>query len=84
MLEKFHYPTPSGEIVLPRIGDLPGGVIRRNRNKESIDFVFSLVEETCDAATLALLDELPMSKVNDLFEKWQATSDVGESSGSST
>lgn len=85
MLEKFHYKTPAGdEIVLPRMGNVPAGVLRRHRREEPVDFVFSLVEEVCDDATLDLLDALPMAQINDLFEKWQETGELGESSGSST
>lgn len=84
MMEKFHYPTEGGEIVLPRIGNMKAGILRRHRDKEPVDFVFSLVEEVADAATLDLLDDLEIGQINDLFEKWQATGDVGESSGSST
>lgn len=82
--EKFHYETPDGEIVLPRMGNVPAGILRRHRREEPVDFVFSLVEEVCDAKTLALLDSLPTSQFNDLFEKWQETGGLGESGGSST
>lgn len=85
MLEKFHYKTPDGnEIVLPYMGQVPAGVLRRHRREEPVDFMFSLVEEVADPATLDLLDGLSMDTLNDLTEKWQAASDAGESSGSST
>lgn len=74
------------EITLPSMKSLPAGLIRRNRKAEPVDFIFTLLEETVDEATLAKADALPSEEINKLFEAWQedAQTSVGESSGSST
>jgi hypothetical protein len=86
MLEKFHWTSPSGvEIVLPHMNKMPAGVIRKHRKSEPVDFVFSVLEDVSDDATIAEVDKLSLPEVNDLFEAWQgAAATVGESLGSST
>jgi hypothetical protein len=86
MLEKFHWTSPFGvEIVLPHMSKMPAGVIRKHRKAEPVDFVFSVLEDVSDEATIALVDKLSLPEVNDLFEAWQgAAANVGESAGSST
>lgn len=74
------------EITLPDLNTLPAGVFRRHRKLEPIDFVFTVLEETADEASIERLDTVPLPEVNDLFEAWQKAGEatVGESSGSST
>lgn len=82
MLEKFHWTSPSGvEITLPHMNKMPAGVIRKHRKSEPVDFVFSVLEDVSDEATIAEVDKLSLPEVNDLFEAWQgAAASVGESS----
>ena len=83
-MEKFHWTTPAGvEIVLPRMGNIKAGIIRRHRKEEPVDFIFSVLEETADTETLAKVDDLDQTDLNTLVEKWQAGASVGESAGSS-
>ena len=85
MLEKFHWKAEDGtEIVLPRMDQIPAGVLRRHRKGEMIDLVFSLLEETADEENLAKVDALPIGQLNKMFEDWQEGVELGESSGSST
>lgn len=81
MLEKFHWTSPTGvEIVLPHMNKMPAGVIRRHRKAEPVDFVFSVLEDVSDDATIALVDKLSLPEVNDMFEAWQGdAASVGES-----
>jgi hypothetical protein len=85
MLEQFHWTSPAGvEIVLPHMSKIKTGIIRRHRKEEPTDFIFSVLEETADAETLAKVDDLDTTDLNTLVEKWQAGASVGESAGSST
>ena len=84
-MEKFHWTSPAGvEIVLPHMGKIKAGIIRRHRKEEPVDFIFSVLEETADTDTLAKVDDLDQTDLNTLVEKWQAGASVGESAGSST
>lgn len=79
--EKFHWTSPSGvEIVLPHMGKIKAGIIRRHRKEEPVDFIFSVLEETADTETLAKVDDLDQTDLNTLVEKWQAGASLGESS----
>jgi hypothetical protein len=84
--KSFTWTSPGGvAVTLPSMKSIKGGVIRRNRKLEPVDFMFSVLEETADEATLAQIDDLDTSDMNALFEAWQedAQTNVGESSGSS-
>ena len=84
--KSFTWTSPDGvAVTLPSMKSIKGGVIRRNRKLEPVDFMFSVLEETADEATLELIDDLDTSDMNALFEAWQgdAQTSVGESSGSS-
>ena len=85
MTEKFHWTSPDGvEITLPRLDQIKAGVLRRNRTKDPVDMLFSILEDVGDDETLAKVDDLSMPALNALMEKWQAEVSLGESSGSST
>ena len=85
MTERFHWTSPDGvEIVLPRMDKIKAGIIRRNRTKEPVDFIFTVLEEVGDDATLAKVDDLESGDLNALFEAWQAEVAPGESGRSST
>lgn len=85
-MERFHWTSPSGvEIVLPHMNKIKAGIIRRHRRSESVDFIFSVLEDVADDEMLSRADDLDAGEINDLFEAWQeAAASVGESSGSST
>lgn len=85
MYEKFHWTAPSGaEIVVPYMDKIKVGVIRKARNLDETDAVFTIIESVADEATLALIDDLDSSELNDFAEAWQKAEPLGESSGSST
>lgn len=85
MTEMFHWTSPDGvEITLPRLDQIKAGVLRRNRTKDPVDMLFSILEDVGDDKTLAKVDDLSMPALNSLMEKWQAEVSLGESSGSST
>lgn len=80
MLDKFHWTSPEGaEIVLPHMKHIKAGILRRHRKEEPTDFIFSVLEETADEDMLAKVDDLDSASLNDLVEKWQEGSSLGES-----
>lgn len=56
--------------TLPVRTDIKAGMLRRHRNKEEIDYMFSLIEDIADAETIAALDDLDMDTFNDLIGEW--------------
>ncbi|MGV3564153.1 MAG: hypothetical protein ACO1ON_12825, partial [Nocardioides sp.] len=71
--EKFHHPGPSGkDIVLPKFKHVPAGVIRKTRNSNAADQIFTAIEAVADAKTLELIDGLSSEGLNDLVKAWQA------------
>lgn len=83
--EKFHWTSSAGvEIELPHMNQIKAGILRRHRKEEPTDFIFSVLEEISDEATLEKVDDLSSADLNNLVEKWQAGASLGESSGSST
>jgi hypothetical protein len=85
MHEKFHWTAPNGtEIVVPYMDKIKVGVIRKARHLDDTDAVFTIIEAVCDEATLAAVDDLDSSELNDFAEAWQKAERLGESSGSST
>ena len=83
MTEHFHWTAPNGdEITLPRFDRIKTGVIRRHRKEEPVDFIFSVLEEVGDEATLAKVDDLDQADLNRLVEAWQESATRGDSSRS--
>jgi len=81
-MEKFHYTTPTGEIALPRVTQIPSGLIRKYRKLEEMDMLFSILEDLVDEETLSKIDSLEQGQLEDFVTKWQEGSPMGESSGS--
>jgi hypothetical protein len=83
MTEKFHHQTPHGEIVMPRMGQLPLGAVRKIRKLTDADGLFTLLEDIA-ADQLPVIDQLTVEEFNAFAEAWRADSGVGvgESSAS--
>lgn len=85
MLEKFHW-LPKGaakskEIVLPRFGQIPGGVFRKLRREDDLEQFYGLLEVLvekglCTEKALDLIDELTLEQQMDMMKEWQADSDM--------
>ena len=83
--EKFHY-LPEGapktkEIVLPRFGQLPGGIFRKLRKEEEAEQFFGLLEvleekKSITSKTLDLIDDLPLEEQMKMMQAWQADSEI--------
>lgn len=70
--EKFHYTAADGtKIVLPSMNSLKGGLLRKYRKLDSLDFMYSILEEVADEADLAKLDDLERDELNECFSEWQ-------------
>jgi hypothetical protein len=70
----FTWTSPQGvEITLPSMKEsLTSGMVRKNRTKPDMDFMYSVVEEIVDAENLAKMDALNMNDTEALFKAWQA------------
>lgn len=85
-LEKFHYDHDGREIILPKFRTMPIGIVRKSRKLGETEQLFSIIEAMADADALAVIDDMDVDGLKDLFQKWQADSGVtvGESSASAT
>jgi hypothetical protein len=93
--EKFHY-LPEGApkskgIVLPRFGQLPGGVFRKLRKSSEDEQFFGLLEMLVEKKlitekTLELIDEMPIAEQMRMMQAWQQEAGITlpESPASST
>lgn len=67
----FVYPVGDKSITLSPFESLPAGVFRKNRDKDGMEQMFAIIEAgMVDDKDLDTLDALPLSGLNDLFEKW--------------
>lgn len=86
MMEKFHYTLPDGhEIVLPKLENVPLGVVRKTRRLTQTDQVFTMLEELLPEAELEHVDLLDRAQFEQMFTAWKdaSTVELGESSASS-
>jgi hypothetical protein len=68
----FHWTSDSNvRIKLPKMASLGTGAIRRHRNKEGLDMLFSILEEVMTGPELDELDALPLAETNRMFQAWQ-------------
>ncbi len=75
--EKFHFTAEDGtKISLPPMNAVKGGVIRRHRRRESLDFILSILEEIADPAELEKFDDLEQAEVNRFVQEWQESGGV--------
>lgn len=83
-MEKFHYTTKHGEVVLPWQESLPVKVVRANRKKSQDEQVWELIEYAADDDSLAIIDELTVGEFQKLVEAWSNKSEtnLGESKAS--
>lgn len=84
----FDYTFDDGrKVTLPRFADvMTFGRVRRLRHLPESEQFFCAVEEVCDDATLAALDQMTAAETEAFMAAWQEDSgaNLGESSGSST
>lgn len=56
--------------TLPARTEITAGMMRRHRTEAELDFMFSLLEETCDKDTLAALDAKTLDELNEIVGDW--------------
>ncbi|WP_069166794.1 hypothetical protein [Nocardia altamirensis] len=85
MMEKFSYTTAGGKAIsLPKMENIPFGLIRKLRRESDTEQFFALIEGVAAAKDLALIDAMTQAEVRELMAAWQKDSgiELGESSGS--
>ena len=82
----FTHTFDTGETVtLPRFKSvMTFGRVRKMRKLDEAEQMFALMEDVCDDAALAVLDERGIDELEGMFTAWQADSGVslGESQAS--
>lgn len=76
-MEKFHYKTSHGDIVIPRFKNLPGKLMRTTRKLDTEDRAYTLFEAIMSEEQLAILDEMTQEEQGELSVAWQKDSEVG-------
>ena len=81
--EPFTWTSPDGvDITLPGRKTIKSGWLRRHRNLDEVDLMYTALEEFADAYQLALTDDLEIEQMRDLFQAWMGAT-PGESGRSS-
>lgn len=81
-LERFHFTGADGEdYTLPLA--IPSGALRKSRNLDPLDGIFTLLEECADEKTLAAIDALPIGDLTAVAKDWMQGLTAGKSLSSS-
>lgn len=72
--------TSQGEVTLKKFA-VKAGFLRKNRNKDEVELMFTMLEMHADDEALEVIDELEISELKDFFAEWQEESGalLGES-----
>lgn len=73
--------TSKGEVTLPHPTQIPAGIIRRaNKLNDDLDKFFAIVEGILgeDSDEIALLDQLTMEELSEVFAQWGQGASLGE------
>ncbi|MFB8282046.1 hypothetical protein [Nocardia colli] len=79
--DDFVYKVGDVELHLPSLSYLKPGLIRRIRRLGDVDAMYTLLELTLSAESLAVLDEMDPDAYHELLDAWRIHSGVnlGES-----
>lgn len=80
----FEYPTEHGTIILPPLGQVPIGIMRKARKSSGVNQLFDIIEALADPETLELFDKLNANQVAELNDAWAAHSGVGTGESSAS
>ena len=61
--------TSKGEITVPDYDKLPTSWIRKNRNLDTSEMWWRVMEDFLTKENLAIFDKLPISEATKIFEK---------------
>lgn len=71
------------KITMPKIMDLPTGVVRRsNKIEDDLDKTFYILENSLSEKQMAAIDKMPISELTGHLEKWSEGVGLGEASES--
>jgi hypothetical protein len=71
------------EITMPKIMDLPTGVVRKsNQIDDDLEKTFYILEHSLSKKQMAAIDKMPISELTKHLEKWSEGVGLGEASGS--
>ena len=75
--QDYEWTSPDGRTVtLKPFTKLPTGAFRKARAEDEMGQTFALLEAATDEAGLAVIDELPIDELNEIFEGWSKASGV--------
>ena len=71
------------KIEMPKIMDLPTGVVRRsNKIEDDLEKTFYILENSLPEKQMAAIDKMPISELTKHLEKWSEGVGLGEASES--
>lgn len=84
--EQFHYEHDGKTFTLPKLENIPAGLMRRVRKLPEVDGAFTIIEEVADETALEVIDSMTLVEFMRFQEAWEkgSGSSLGESSASST
>jgi hypothetical protein len=79
----YTFETDGVKITMPRIMDLPTGVVRRsNKIEDDLEKTFYILEHSLSDRQMKAIDKMPISELTKHLEKWSEGVGLGEASGS--
>lgn len=73
----FTWTSPDGkQVTLPSLNSVPGGVLRKHRKLDELDFLFSVLEDVATDEQIAAVDEVGLGDLNEMFAAWQKNATV--------
>lgn len=70
--ESFEWEHDGQTITLPPAKKIKAGVIRRaSKQASEVGQIFAIFEEIVDADTLAVMDDMELDELGDMFMAWQ-------------
>jgi len=76
-MSDFTWTSPDGKsVTLPSLNSVPGGVLRRHRKLEELDFLFSVLEDVATDEQIEAVDAVGLGDLNNLFAAWQKDATV--------
>lgn len=78
--ERFHFTAGGKDYTLPK--QIPVGALRKSRNLDPLDQIFTILELVADEKTLAAIDKLDTAELTPIARDWFQGLSSGESSSS--
>lgn len=79
----YTFETNGVKVTMPKIMDLPTGVVRRsNKIEDDLEKTFYILENSLPEKQMAAIDKMPISELTKHLEKWSEGVGLGEASES--